>query len=267
MSQIGYMFLGAGIGAYANAMFLLMAHAFFKALLFLGAGIVIHALGGRAGHPQDGRPAEADAEDVVGDADRRARARRDAAALRVLRQGLDPRRDARARGLVRVPPVRGRHRRHVLHRPLHVPDAVRRLRRRAVRVRAGAPAACGPRSAGRLVDGADGRRARRARSVRRLDPVRRRVDADHQLARHRSPSPSSRRPEARRRSRASAPSPSASPVSASRGGSTRRTGRRRHARGPCSSTSSTSTSCTTGSSTGRRSRSRASSTGRSRARS
>jgi len=46
MSQIGYMFLGAGIGAYANAMFLLMAHAFFKALLFLGAGIVIHALAG-----------------------------------------------------------------------------------------------------------------------------------------------------------------------------------------------------------------------------
>src|SRR5213079_2565134 len=46
MSQIGYMFLGAGIGAYANAMFLLMAHAFFKALLFLGAGIVIHALSG-----------------------------------------------------------------------------------------------------------------------------------------------------------------------------------------------------------------------------
>ena len=46
MSQIGYMFLGAGLGAYANAMFLLMAHAFFKALLFLSAGIVIHALAG-----------------------------------------------------------------------------------------------------------------------------------------------------------------------------------------------------------------------------
>jgi NADH-quinone oxidoreductase subunit L len=46
MSQIGYMFLGAGIGAYSGAMFLLMAHAFFKALLFLGAGVVIHALGG-----------------------------------------------------------------------------------------------------------------------------------------------------------------------------------------------------------------------------
>ena len=46
MSQIGYMFLGAGLGAYANAMFHLMTHAFFKALLFLAAGIVIHALVG-----------------------------------------------------------------------------------------------------------------------------------------------------------------------------------------------------------------------------
>jgi NADH-quinone oxidoreductase subunit L len=46
MSQIGYMFLGAGVGAYANGMFHLMTHAFFKALLFMGAGVVIHALGG-----------------------------------------------------------------------------------------------------------------------------------------------------------------------------------------------------------------------------
>ncbi len=46
MSQIGYMFLGAGLTAYANAMFHLMTHAFFKALLFMGAGIIIHALGG-----------------------------------------------------------------------------------------------------------------------------------------------------------------------------------------------------------------------------
>jgi len=46
MSQIGYMFLGAGLGAYANAMFHLMTHAFFKALLFLAAGLVIHALVG-----------------------------------------------------------------------------------------------------------------------------------------------------------------------------------------------------------------------------
>ena len=46
MSQIGYMFVGVGVGAYASSMFHLMTHAFFKALLFMGAGIVIHALGG-----------------------------------------------------------------------------------------------------------------------------------------------------------------------------------------------------------------------------
>jgi NADH-quinone oxidoreductase subunit L len=46
MSQIGYMFVGVGIGAYSNAMFHLMTHAFFKALLFLGAGVIIHALAG-----------------------------------------------------------------------------------------------------------------------------------------------------------------------------------------------------------------------------
>jgi len=46
MSQIGYMFVAAGIGTYANAMFHLMTHAFFKALLFLSAGIVIHAVVG-----------------------------------------------------------------------------------------------------------------------------------------------------------------------------------------------------------------------------
>ncbi len=46
MSQIGYMFLGAGLGAYGSAMFHLMTHAFFKALLFLAAGVVIHHLAG-----------------------------------------------------------------------------------------------------------------------------------------------------------------------------------------------------------------------------
>jgi NADH-quinone oxidoreductase subunit L len=46
MSQIGYMFVGAGLGAYPIAMFHLMTHAFFKALLFLAAGLVIHAVGG-----------------------------------------------------------------------------------------------------------------------------------------------------------------------------------------------------------------------------
>jgi NADH-quinone oxidoreductase subunit L len=46
ISQLGYMFLGCGVGAYASAVFHLATHAFFKALLFLGSGSVIHALGG-----------------------------------------------------------------------------------------------------------------------------------------------------------------------------------------------------------------------------
>jgi NADH-quinone oxidoreductase subunit L len=46
ISQIGYMFLGCGVAAYSAAIFHLMTHAFFKALLFLAAGSVIHAIGG-----------------------------------------------------------------------------------------------------------------------------------------------------------------------------------------------------------------------------
>ncbi|HWJ68829.1 MAG TPA: NADH-quinone oxidoreductase subunit L [Sphingobium sp.] len=50
-SQLGYMFFAAGVGAYGAAMFHLLTHAFFKALLFLGAGAVIHAMH----HEQDMR--------------------------------------------------------------------------------------------------------------------------------------------------------------------------------------------------------------------
>jgi len=46
VSQLGYMFLGLGVGAYTGAVFHVMTHAFFKALLFLGAGSVIHAMHG-----------------------------------------------------------------------------------------------------------------------------------------------------------------------------------------------------------------------------
>ncbi|HMD76306.1 MAG TPA: NADH-quinone oxidoreductase subunit L [Terracidiphilus sp.] len=46
ISQIGYMFLGCGVAAYSAAIFHLVTHAFFKALLFLAAGSVIHAIGG-----------------------------------------------------------------------------------------------------------------------------------------------------------------------------------------------------------------------------
>ncbi|MFV0244032.1 MAG: NADH-quinone oxidoreductase subunit L [Qingshengfaniella sp.] len=50
-SQLGYMFVAAGVGAYGPAMFHLLTHAFFKAMLFLGAGSVIHAMH----HEQDMR--------------------------------------------------------------------------------------------------------------------------------------------------------------------------------------------------------------------
>jgi NADH-quinone oxidoreductase subunit L len=46
VSQLGYMFLAAGVGAFSAAIFHLMTHAFFKALLFLGSGSVIHAMSG-----------------------------------------------------------------------------------------------------------------------------------------------------------------------------------------------------------------------------
>jgi len=46
VSQLGYMFLALGLGAYSTAIFHLTTHAFFKALLFLGAGSIIHAMGG-----------------------------------------------------------------------------------------------------------------------------------------------------------------------------------------------------------------------------
>ncbi len=51
VSQLGYMFIGVGVGGYAAAIFHLMTHAFFKACLFLGAGSVIHAMH----HEQDMR--------------------------------------------------------------------------------------------------------------------------------------------------------------------------------------------------------------------
>jgi NADH-quinone oxidoreductase subunit L len=71
-SQLGYMFVAAGVGVYSVAMFHLFTHAFFKAMLFLGAGSVIHAMH----HEQDmrnyGRPEEEDPLHLLGDDDRHA---------------------------------------------------------------------------------------------------------------------------------------------------------------------------------------------------
>ncbi len=60
VSQLGYMFLGLGTGAFSAGIWHLMTHAFFKALLFLGAGSVIHALTGEQDMQQDGRARQED---------------------------------------------------------------------------------------------------------------------------------------------------------------------------------------------------------------
>jgi NADH-quinone oxidoreductase subunit L len=54
VSQLGYMFLACGVGAFGAGIFHLMTHAFFKALLFLGSGSVIHALSGEQEMPRMG---------------------------------------------------------------------------------------------------------------------------------------------------------------------------------------------------------------------
>ncbi len=60
VSQLGYMFVGVGVGAYAAGIFHLMTHAFFKALLFLGSGAVIHAMHSALHHTHS----HADAQDM-----------------------------------------------------------------------------------------------------------------------------------------------------------------------------------------------------------
>jgi NADH-quinone oxidoreductase subunit L len=69
VSQLGYMFTAMGVGAFSAGAFHLMTHAFFKALLFLGSGSVIHAMGGSR-IAADGRPAENYARHVRHDAAR-----------------------------------------------------------------------------------------------------------------------------------------------------------------------------------------------------
>jgi NADH-quinone oxidoreductase subunit L len=60
ISQLGYMFIGVGVGAYVSGMFHLVTHAFFKALLFLGSGSVIHAMHAAYHHTHS----EEDAQDM-----------------------------------------------------------------------------------------------------------------------------------------------------------------------------------------------------------
>ena len=85
ISQIGYMFLALGVGAWSAAIFHFMTHAFFKALLFLGAGVVIAELGDEHDHVQDGRAAARAAASRSG---RSSSGRRSLAALPLVTAGF-----------------------------------------------------------------------------------------------------------------------------------------------------------------------------------
>ena len=73
LSQLGYMFAALGVGAFTAAIFHLMTHGFFKGLLFLGSGSVIHAVHEEQDMRQDGRAPEEDPADLLDDAHRRDR--------------------------------------------------------------------------------------------------------------------------------------------------------------------------------------------------
>ncbi len=90
VSQLGYMMAGLGMGGVAVGMFHLITHAFFKALLFMGAGSVIHGSHEEQDIRQHGRLARRDAGDVSDVCDRHAGAVRiSAVVLRILEQGRD----------------------------------------------------------------------------------------------------------------------------------------------------------------------------------
>ena len=121
VSQLGYMFMAMGVGAYAAGIFHLFTHAFFKALLFLGSGAVIHALARRAGSPPHGRAEEGVAGHLLDVPDRRARDRRLSGSRGVLQQGRDSVSHVRGRSHAAV----GGRRHHVADDGvLHVPAGV-----------------------------------------------------------------------------------------------------------------------------------------------
>ena len=92
ISQIGYMMLGVGVGAFAAGIFHLMTHAFFKGLLFLCSGSVIHALHGEQDMNKMGGLAASCRSRYCDDADRDARDRRDTSFRRLFFERPDSRR-------------------------------------------------------------------------------------------------------------------------------------------------------------------------------
>ena len=97
LSQLGYMFAALGVGAWTAAIFHLMTHGFFKGLLFLGSGSVIHAVHEEQDMRKMGGLREEDPDHLRDDAHRLAGHRRHPAAGRLLLQGRDPGRVVQAR--------------------------------------------------------------------------------------------------------------------------------------------------------------------------
>ena len=97
VSQLGYMFLACGVGAFTAGIFHLMTHAFFKGLLFLAAGSVIHALSGEQDMRKMGALSKTHSGDVLDDADRDAGDCRNFSVCRIREQGFDSRQGVRKR--------------------------------------------------------------------------------------------------------------------------------------------------------------------------
>ena len=140
MSQIGYMFMAAGIGAYGYAIFHLMTHAFFKALLFMSAGLVIHHLDGEQDiRKMGGLKSVLPRTHIAFLAGALSLAGIPIFAGFWSKDGIVAAAFATQRRAGRVPVRRGA-RRRAPHRPLHVPALLHRVPRRAERVREGARA-------------------------------------------------------------------------------------------------------------------------------
>ena len=130
VSQLGYMFLALGVGAYWVAVFHLFTHAFFKALLFLGSGSVIHAMSGEQDMRHMGGLKDKIPIDALDHVHRVAGDRRYPRAGRVLLQGRDPVAGVVLAAWVASPVGGGaRHGRHdgVLHVAADVHDVLRQV--------------------------------------------------------------------------------------------------------------------------------------------
>ncbi len=127
VSQLGYMFLACGVGAFTAGIFHLMTHAFFKALLFLGAGSISHALSGELDMRQNGGHEEAHPHNLLDLYYCHPGHLRHLPLRRLLQQG---------RNSLPLPGGRPhlllghRHRRGLHHRLLHVPGGVHGVFRR-----------------------------------------------------------------------------------------------------------------------------------------